>query len=309
MSWQPRRRRPGPRPYVVLSTGEDMLPLGQRLSGHDVRLMQFPACVSDQSDVFDAQNALKIVGTTTDQRESFVNALAAAAYKFQGVALVEFVSWLVDDKDADRDIRRAVDEFIAQAPIPQGPSRKVFARMRRLIAAIYAGMALAIDYDILPFTKRETLCDLRSCMNDAINLLLANEPRRLPVLGHSDDQLVSRFRRYLRAAKFIKAGAHAQRDEPLTARQIEGAEGYINFAKPEKYRAMLQTHCLRIWFPVGAERTRLISILRTRNMLLPGRQADTCARQISLKPLSRKVPVYWLALKRFGLTLEDLQVS
>ena len=72
---------------------------------------------------------------------------------------------------------------------------------------------------------------------------------------------------------------------------------------------MLQTRCMRTWFPIGEDRNRLMSLLNERNMLLEGRQADTYARQFSPKPLSRKVPVYWLSLKGLGLTLEDLHVS
>jgi putative DNA primase/helicase len=254
---------------IILSTEEDMLPLGQGLSGRDVRLLQIPACVSDYNDIFDAEIALKVVGKTTEERERFVKAREVAAHKFQGVALLEFLFWLVYDQDADRDLKTAVDEFIAKAPIPQGPSRKAFARIRRLMAVIYAGMALAIDYCILPFTKEETLRDLRACMNDAINLLLANEPRTLAVLGQSDDDLLSRFRRHLRSANFINAGAYAQRYEPLTAKQIEAADGFINFAKPEKYRVMLQTHCLRTWFPIGFKRDRVDQRFRSSNHIRP----------------------------------------
>jgi hypothetical protein len=294
---------------IVFSTGEDVLHVGQRLRGQDVRLIQIPACVSDYDDIFDAENAPEIVGKTTDQREGFVNTREASTYKFQGAALLEFLSWLVDDPNADQDLKKAVEEFIVKAPLPPSQSRKAFARIRRRIAAIYAGMTLAIDYGILPFTKEETLRDLRTCMNDAINLLLTNEPRSLAVLGQSDDELMARFRRHLRSANFVNAGAYAQRDKPQTAEQIETADGFISYVKPRKYRAMLRTSCLRTWFPIGAERTRLISVLRKRNVLLPGRQADTCARQISLKPLSRKIPVYWLSLKALSLTVEDFHVS
>ena len=294
---------------IVLSTGEDVLQVGRRLSGQDVRLIQIPACVSDSDDIFDAENASEIVGKTTDQRERFVNTREASTYKFQGVALVEFLSWLVDDPYADRDLKIAVEEFIAKAPIPQSQSRKAFARICRRIAAIYAGMALAIDYGMLPFTKEETLRDLRTCMDDAINLLLANEAPNSAALSQSDHDLIAQFRRHLHSATFIYAGAYALPETSPTAEQIEAAVGFINFTKPEKYRVMLQTRCLRTWFPIGADRNRLMSLLKERNMLLEGRQADTYARQLSLKLLSRKLPVYWLSLKGLGLTLEDLHVS
>jgi hypothetical protein len=146
-------------------------------------------------------------------------------------------------------------------------------------------------------------------LDDAINLLLANEAPNSAALGQSDHDLISQFRRHLHSATFIYAGAYALPETSPTAEQIEAADGFINFTKPEKYRVMLQTRCLRTWFPIGADRNRLMSLLKERNMLLEGRQADTYARQLSLKLLSRKLPVYWLSLKGLGLTLEDLHVS
>ena len=293
---------------IVLSTGEDVLQVGRRLSGQDVRLIQIPACVSDSDDIFDAENASEIVGKTTDQRERFVNTREASTYKFQGVALVEFLSWLVDDPYADRDLKIAVEEFIAKAPIPQSQSRKAFARIRRRIAAIYAGMALAIDYGMLPFSKEETLRDLRTCMDDAINLLLANEAPNSAAPSQSDHDLIAQFRRHFTRQIYLCRSICDTQDIP-TAEQIEAADGFINFTQPEKYRVMLQTRCLRTWYPNGADRNRLMSLLKERKMLLEGRQADTYARQLSLKLLSRKLPVYWLSLKGLGLTLEDLHVS
>ena len=287
---------------IVLSTGEDVLQVGRRLSGQDVRLIQIPACVSDSDDIFDAENASEIVGKTTDQRERFVNTREAATYKFQGVALIEFLSWLVDDHYADRDLKIAVEEFIAKAPIPQSQSRKAFARIRRRIAAIYAGMALAIDYGILPFSKEATLRDLRTCMNDAINLLIENEGTGSAAPSLSNDALISQFRERLIGAKFIKAGAYAKRKN-LTAEQIEAADGFINFIKPQKYRVMLQTRRMRTWYPDDAIRNRLVTLLRKREMFLAGRQADTCSLQVSFRPYPHKLPVYHLSLKALGLGL------
>jgi putative DNA primase/helicase len=293
---------------IVLSTGEDVLQVGRRLSGQDVRLIQIPACVSDSDDIFDPENASEIVGKTTDQRERFVNTREAATYKFQGVALIEFLSWLIDDNYADRDLKRAVEEFIAKAPIPQSQSRKAFARMRRRVAAVYAAMALAIDYGILPFSKEETLRDLRICMKDAINLLIENEGTGSAAPSLSDDALIAQFRERLIGAKFIKGGAYAKRKN-LTAEQIEAADGFINFSQPGEYRVMVQTRCLRHWHSDEPFRNRLITLLRDQGMIFAGRQSDTCARQVSLKPHSHKISVYWLSLKALGLGLENLQVS
>jgi hypothetical protein len=293
---------------IVLSTGEEALHIGRRLRGQDVRLIQIPACVSEYDDIF-AENASDIVGKTTSQREKFVNGREAATRQFQGVALVEFLSWLVDDKNADRDLKTAVEEFIAKASIPHSQSRKAFARIRRRIAAVYAGMALAIDYGILPFTKEATLRDLRKCLNDAIDLLKENEVPISAVLGRSDDDLIAQFREHLRSTTFIKAGKYAHRVKSLTAEQIKTTDGFINFIRPEKYRVMLQTRAMEDCYPDEATRNRLVTLLRNQKMILAGRQSDTCSRQVSLKPYPRKIPVYWLSLKALGLTTKDLQVG
>jgi len=200
-----------------------------------------------------------------------------------------------------------MEEFIENAPLVQ--SRRVFARLRRRFAAVYAGTVLAIDYDILPTSKKASLRDLRKCMNDAINLLIENEGTGAVAPSLSEDDLTAQFRGRLIGAKFIKAGAYAQRARSLTVKQIEAADGYINYIEPRKYRVMLQTHRMLTWYPDEANRNRLVKLLRSRKIFLVGRQADTCSRQVKFKPYPNKISAYWLSLKALGLTKEDLQVS
>ncbi len=268
---------------ILLSSGEEFLPIRRRLSGQDVRLIQIPVCVSEFDDIFDAENSSDIVGKTISQREKFVNGCEASSRQFQGIALVEFVTKFINDSDADAKLKAAVDEFISKSPIPDSQSRKAFARIRRRIAAIYAGMALAIDYDILPFSKEATLRDLRKCLNDAIGLLLTHGVVQASTEHDSDDVLIAEFRKKLRSAKFVIAGAHADRTKPLTGEQIKAADGYINYVEPNGPRLMLQTRLMRTWYPDEAKRNRLVSLLRN---ILAGRQSDTCSRQVSLKPVS-----------------------
>jgi putative DNA primase/helicase len=292
---------------IVLSSGEDVLPVEGQIRGQDVRLIQIPACASAFGDIFDSNDAATKIGHAVDQREKFVIGLEAATRQFQGVAQLEFLRLLVNDNDADNKLKVAVDEF-SKSPIPQSPSRRVFARLRGRFAAVYAGMTLAIDYKILPFGKEAALRDLRKCMDDAMDLLIRAQGQNPAVMRQSDDVLIAQFGEHLRTAKFLKAGAHAKRKKSLTAEQIESADGFINYTKREKYRVMLQTHRLRDWYPNEATCNRLIKLLRTRKMFLAGRQADTCSRQVKFTPHPQKISVYWLSLKAFGLTKQDLQV-
>ena len=293
---------------ILISTGEDVLPVDGQIRGQDVRLIQIPACSSELGDLFDAKDASTKVGNTVDQREEFVVTLERTARQFQGIAQVDFLRQLVNDDDADKKLKTAVDEFIKKAPLPP-QSRRVFARLRRRFAAVYAGMALAIDYEILPFSKPATLRDLRKCLHDAMNLLIDNEAKGSAAPHLSDDDLITQFRERLIGAKFIKAGAYAKRKKSLTAEQIETADGFINYAKPGKRRIMLQTRRLRAWYPDEATRNRLVNLLRSRQIFGAGRQTDTCSYQVKFNPHPGKISVYWLSLKTLGLTIKDLQVG
>jgi hypothetical protein len=292
---------------IILSTGEDVLPVHGQVRGQDVRLIQIWACVSDFGDIYDAKKAHEIVGETTEQREEFVTKLEASTRQFQGVAELDFSRQLFNDSEADNKLNAAVDEFISKSPIPKSQSSKVFARLRRRFAAVYAGSALAIDYDILPFDKDATLRDLRKCMYDAIDLLNMSQATGSSATCLSDGDLIAQFRQHLIGAKFIKAGAYAKKS--LTIEQIETADGFINYTKPEKYRVMLQTHRLRAWYPDDATRSRLVKLLRSREIFLTGRQPDTCSRQVKFRPHPNKISVYWLSLKALGLKTSNLQIG
>ena len=294
---------------IILSSGEDILIEGRRVRGQDVRMIHIPACISDFQDIFDAHNASSIVGKTVEEREDFVSKLEHRTRKFQGVAQLAFLRQLINDNNADKTLARYMDEFILHAPLSQ--SRKVFARLRRRIAAVYAGSALAIDYKILPFRKKETLQALRKCMNDGIDLLIANEVAGMDssVSFLSDEQLVANFCKRLSLAKFVKAGRYAKRAKHLTVQDIEAADAFIKFDQPGKFRAMIPTSQMEAWYPDKLTRNRLVSLLRKRKIFGPGRQADTSARQIMIKPYPTKIPCYCVFLKAFKVSLADLDVS
>src|SRR5262249_41426108 len=156
-----------------LSSGEDILIEARRVRGQDVRMIHIPACVSDFDDIFDGNKACDCIGHSIKEREKFVSELEARTRQFQGTAQRSFLSCLVSDENADRKLAGYIAEYIEQAPLAQ--SRRVFARLRRRFAVVYAAMALAIDYGILPFSKGATLRDIRKCMNNAIDLLVENE--------------------------------------------------------------------------------------------------------------------------------------
>jgi hypothetical protein len=221
---------------------------------------------------------------------------------------LEFVFWLVNDDEADETLKSYLEEFIKNTPLPD--SRRVFARLRREFAAIYAGSALAIDYKILPFDNGATLRDIKKCMNDAINLLIKNEAKAADSVTPqlSGDHLVADFRRQLLKAKFIKAGRYAKRLTPLTIQEIETADGFIKCNEPNKFRTMLPTIRMEDWYPDKPTRDRLVALLRKRKIFGPGRQPDTSVRQTMISPYPTRIPYYRVSLKALGLELRNLKV-
>jgi hypothetical protein len=293
---------------IVISSGEDILIEPRRVRGQDVRMIHIPAGISDFEDIFDADDASDKIGKTVQERETFVSELEPRTREFQGRAQLAFLRRLVNDDGADKRLANYMEQFIDNAPLVQ--SRRVFARLRRRFAAVYAGTALAIDYEILPFSKKATLHDIRKCMNDAIDLLIENESR-VPVsaVPHlSDDQLISHFRKHLVEAKFVKVGRYAKRAKHLTVQDIECADGFIKFDEPSKFWTMIPTRRINAWYPDTPTRKRLVALLRRHKIFGPGRQADTSARQTKINPYPTKIPCYCASLKPLGLTLGDLRV-
>ena len=294
---------------IVISSGEDILIEPRRVRGQDVRMIHIPAGISDFEDIFDADDASDKIGKTVQQRETSVSELESRTREFQGCAQSIFLRKIVNDDNADKKLTHYTIEFIENAPLLQ--SRRVFARLRRRFAVVYAGTALAIEYEILPFDKKATLRDIRKCMNDAIDLLIENEARG-PDAGSlrlSDDQLVSNFRQQLVETKFIKAGRYANRVKRLTVQEIKSADGFIMYDEPGKFRMMIPTPRIKTWYRDTPTRNRLVGLLRERKIFGAGRQADTSARQIKINPYPTKMPCYRVSLKMLGLTRRDIQVS
>jgi hypothetical protein len=89
---------------------------------------------------------------------------------------------------------------------------------------------------------------------------------------------------------------------------IEAANGFIKFDQPDKFRAMIPTSQMETWYDKPT-RKRLVSLLRKRKIFGPGRQADTAALQIMIRPYPTKIPCYRVVLKTLKMSLADLVVN
>jgi putative DNA primase/helicase len=290
---------------IILASGEDTLfEPGSKMRGEDVRMIHIPADTSELGDIFDGMNANEIAGATVNERNKYVDALEKATFNFQGRALRAFVRRLVADEEAEKSIQKYMQEFVEKSP-PQVDS--AFARILWRFAVVYAGLALAIDYKILPLDKGASLLDVQKCMDDAINLLIdrTGSPDAAPVVAIiSDDELVEGFRTRFASASFAKIGFQQM---PVSADVAKAADGLLKYMPQNKGRALLQAERLREWYPERNIRNRLVGLLRVREMLHAGRQKDALTHLIMATSGGPRRPCYWLSLKAMGLNRRDLE--
>jgi putative DNA primase/helicase len=162
---------------IFLSTSEDPIwqPLhggpGQRaqVRGEQVRMVDLPACVSKFKDVFDLPKADVRIGTTTEERAATIDAYAKLAERYQGEAYRTYLAKRAADGAAAVTLRKYMTAFFQAAPLPK--EYRWLRRIGQYFAAMYASAALAIDYGVLPWSKKATLADLRTCIrcNETVN--------------------------------------------------------------------------------------------------------------------------------------------
>jgi uncharacterized protein (DUF927 family) len=291
---------------IALSTSED--PLwesgdinGQaRARGEQVRMIDVPACVSDQNDIFDGPNADKRVGTTLEERVRFVEKQEKRTLKYQGKAYRKYLKQLAMDRSAVESLKKYMDEFRKAAPLPV--QVRWLARIRRNFEATYAGAALAIDYGVLPWRKKSTLAAILACMNDAIAQLTAkfDASASTPTIT-TDASLLAEFKNRVDNATIVRVGRQKRKKKSLTAR-VQKADGIIRSTKSGKAECLLLSQTLKGWFPHGAIRKRLVALLRSLRVFGKGRRPDTNTRQPFIAEFGGRVPCYVLSRKRLRST-------
>jgi Domain of unknown function (DUF927) len=289
---------------ISLSTSEDpiwqqMIKPGRgRVRGEEVRTINVRACVSDKGDIFDGPNADERVGSTLEERLDFVERQEKLALDYQGVAFRAYLAKRFTDPRAEETLKKYMDQFSEMASLPE--QFRWLGRMRRLFAVVYAGAAQAIDYGVLPWSKKATLKAILACMTDAMDQLTANlSGFRLTAAERmeSDDTLVAEFKRRVEDAKFVRIERNSRKSQSKT-RRLKKADGFIQSTRPGRVRYLLRSKTLEIWFPNVTARKHLSATLRSRGILKSGRRADTSTRQIYVAPLKKRVSCYALLRKR-----------
>jgi hypothetical protein len=151
---------------ILLSTSEDPIrqatdPLGSshRVRGEDVRVIDVPACISNSNDIWDGPKANDRVGSSVQERARFVEALEVATRKYQGEPYRAFLAELMADRGARKKLKKYVANYCEKAPLPN--EARSLARIQQNFAVVYAGAALAIDYQVLRWKKKRVLAAIR----------------------------------------------------------------------------------------------------------------------------------------------------
>jgi Domain of unknown function (DUF927) len=140
-----------------------------RIGGEEVRFIDVPAIEPGGAGIFDDLQ-LSADEDPTEVGQRLVNDLRRHAVENQGFAMDRFMRRVA--KNPDAAVKRAkshMEQFEAKvsSTLATRPDRRIAANF----AVIYAGAALAIEYGILPWKKRETRTAIEKCMAGAFATL------------------------------------------------------------------------------------------------------------------------------------------
>ena len=135
-------------------------------------MINIRAYVSEKGDIFDGSNVGEQIGAALGDRLRFVEQQETRALEYQGEPFRAYLTRRFSDEKAEATLRSYVDQYLETVPLP-APVRWL-GRIRRYFAIVYASAAQAIDYGILPWSKKRTLSDIAKCMADAMDQLVVD---------------------------------------------------------------------------------------------------------------------------------------
>jgi hypothetical protein len=256
------------------------------------------ASVSELGDVFDGPKADRRIGKTTEERARKIEKYSELAIKYQGEAYRAYLTKLMADKDAERALRNYMAQYFSAAPVPE--QYRWLRRIARYFAALYASAAIAIDYGILPWSKDATLADIRNCMMDAMEQLVASfepAPNDRAVHGKGDDSELKQFKQLFDSAKFVSLGRRVKGNEKLTG-QLKKADGFRRRDRSGRLSTFLFSKTMKRWYPDENGRKRVTKLLRSRRIFGKGRRPDTSTGERFIAALGGKVPCYSISRHR-----------
>jgi uncharacterized protein (DUF927 family) len=240
---------------IVLSTseralGEIAIKAGSpRLGGEEVRLIDVPASESGSHGVFDRKIETGDVSTPLEAIKDLADTLAASARRYQGHAFVAFLRKLIRDEDWETKVRTYKVQFEREVA---APASKAIHRIRSNFAVIWAAGALAIDYNVLPWTKSRLGKAVQKCFYRALNAL-QNQATVKPAGSdqHTSADLLETLNKKLRESElYVITPRKKVSEDEMVSRQK--ADGFIvedvTYIKQDR---------LKTWFPDKPSRMAL----------------------------------------------------
>jgi hypothetical protein len=263
------------------------------------------ACVSDMGDIFDGRKASEHVGKTLDERLRFVEKQEVLAVQYQGEAYRAYLTKRTADKTAIATLNKYIAQYIEAAPLPD--QFRWLGRIRKYFAVVDASAALAIDYGVLPWSKKSTRKAIVACMTDAMEQLTkhsggASNSGNKEI--KSDKVLLAEFKQRVNDATFLRLNRN-RRKSHLLAKRLKKANGVIRPISAGKTQCLLFSNTLDGWFPDMTERKRLTKMLRSRRIFGKGRRPDTSTRQVFIAEAGKKVPCFALSRRRLHAEPEN----
>ena len=133
-----------------------------RLGGEEVRLMDLPATAPGSSGIFDGRVVASAGLNIQDTTKELVDKLKVNARQHQGHPLRAFLEKYTDDNKAVQKAREYKAKFESDAKVHC--THNAHYRHRSNFGIILAGTFLAIDYEILPWNKKNTFEAIEKCM-------------------------------------------------------------------------------------------------------------------------------------------------
>jgi hypothetical protein len=223
---------------------------------------------------------------------------ANASWSRRTPSRCEYLTKRTADKTAIATLNKYIAEYIEAAPLSD--QFRCLGRIRKYFAVVDASAALAIDYKVLPWSKKPTRQAIVACMADAMEQLTANSggaPETNTKEIKSDAALLAEFKQQVDEATFVRLNRNRTKSH-LVAKRLKKANGIIRPTSSGKTQCLLFSKTLDGWFPIMTERKRLTKMLRSRRIIRKGRRSDTSTRQVLIAEAGKKIPCYALSRRR-----------
>lgn len=265
---------------IALSTSEFALKAiaesaaTSRIGGEEVRFIDVPAIEPGGAGIFDYLR-LAANEDPTEVGQRLVNDLRRHAVENQGFAMDRFMRRV--SKDPDVAIKRArshIAQFKAKvsSKLATRPDRRIATNF----AVIYAGAALAIEYGILPWKKRETRAAIEKCMVGALATIRNSptdnsNPVTIPNIAGVVRELDADLKRL--ALVSLNKGERCSREEAMRRESADGfrVDGDI-LVKPQSWKPSDTAKALLVEHQILRTQRSDASTIDRKVMGVPGKR-------------------------------------